>query len=357
MPAAQLMGWMVARWNHSPAPGTRGGGNGEYPHLFSMTIMTTYRKVLNKTTIGNALKDVSNDLAIPAAAVASVLGGVEAFRSVPFDELPPDVIEALRTDGMRGGRRSPEEAREVYEHNVPDEAKGSIEGVRAITNDPEIDWMHIEPHAHGGTGEANNGEYGPASLNSSIGARPMTGEEVAKAQTHTRLVAEEATPGVTGDLGEVVGDTLETGAYAGAMGGGLAMVHRIAQAQGYRDAGRPDLAAAAEEMLADDAAKGVINGVVRGTSVAVTQAVLGANPLTAGIGLVAPDVVMLLTQQDQMCEVEFNRKALGVAGKGAIATVLACAGPVGWIGLAGWSIARAYGKANEQATATRVQGG
>ena len=141
------------------------------------------------------------------------------------------------------------------------------------------------------------------------------------------------------------------------MGGGLAVVHRIAQAQGYRDAGRPDLAAAAEEMLAEDAAKGAINGVVRGTSVAVTQAILGANPLTAGIGLVAPDVVMLLTQQDQLSEEEFTNKALGVAGKGAIATALACAGPIGWIGLAGWSIACAYGKANEQATATRVQGG
>lgn len=34
-----------------------------------------------------------------------------------------------------------------------------------------------------------------------------------------------------------------------------------------------------------------MNGVARGTTVAVTQAVLGANPLTAGIGLVALDVV------------------------------------------------------------------
>jgi hypothetical protein len=323
--------------------------------------MTTYCKVRTKAAIkaaiDNALKDVPASVVLPAAAAASSIGGVEAFRSVPFDALPPDVIDQLRNDGMRGDRRSLDEAREAYEHNVADEAKGSIEGVRAITNDPEIDWMHIEPHAHGGSGEANNGEYGPGSLNSSIGARPMTGEDVAEAQTFSRLVAEEATPGVTGDLGEVVGDTLETGAYGGALGGGLAVVHRIVQAQGYRDAGRPDLAAAAEEMLAEDAAKGVINGVVRGTSVAVTQAVLGANPLTAGIGLVAPDVVMLLTQQDQMCEEEFNRKALGVAGKRAIATVLACAGPVGWIGLAGWSIACAYGKATEQGTASRLREG
>ena len=198
--------------------------------------------------------------------------------------------------------------------------------------------------------------YGPGSLNSAIGDRTMTQAEVAEADTHTRLVSEEATPGVTGDLGEVVGDTLETGAYGGAIGGGLAVVHRIAQAQGYRDAGRHDLAAAAEEMLAEDAAKGAINGVVRGTSVAVTQAVLGANPLTAGIGLVAPDVVMLLTQQDQLSEEEFTNKALGVAGKGAIATALACAGPIGWIGLAGWSIACAYGKANEQASSSRIRG-
>lgn len=146
----------------------------------------------------------------------------------------------------------------------------------------------------------------------------MTPAEVAEADTHSRLVAEEATPGVTGDLVEVVGDTLETGAYGGAIGGGLAVVHRIAQAQGYRDAGRPDLATAAEEMLAENAAKGVINGVVRGTSVAVTQVVLGANPLTAGIGLVAPDVVMLLTQQDQLSEEEFTNKPLVWPAKGRL---------------------------------------
>ncbi|MBD2548696.1 hypothetical protein H6G65_03700 [Microcystis elabens FACHB-917] len=318
--------------------------------------MTTYRKVRLKTATGKALRDVPASVALPAAAAASAIGGVEAFRSVPFDALPADVIDQLRSDGTRDGRRSLEEAREVYETNVPAEAKGSIEGVRAITNDPEIDWMHIEPHAQGGSNEAANGVYGPGSLNSAIGAHPMTPSEVAEAQAHTRLVAEEATPAVTGDLGEVVGDTLETGAYGGAIGGGLAVVHRIAQAQGYRDAGRHDLAAAAEEMLAEDAAKGAINGVVRGTSVAVTQAILGANPLTAGIGLVAPDVVMLLSQQDQLSEEEFTNKALGVAGKGAIATALACAGPIGWIGLAGWSIACAYGKATEQASSSSLRG-
>lgn len=85
----------------------------------------------------------------------------------------------------------------------------------------------------------------------------------------------------------------------------------------------------------------------------MTHAVLGINPLTAGIGLVAPDVLLLITQQDQLSEEEFTNKALGVAGKGAIATALACAGP---IGLVGWSIACAYRKANEQASSGRVPG-
>ncbi len=48
---------------------------------------------------------------------------------------------------------------------------------------------------------------------------------------------------MTGDLGEVGVDTLETGAFGGVMGGGLAAVHRLAQAQGFRDSGRHDLAA------------------------------------------------------------------------------------------------------------------
>ena len=87
---------------------------------------------------------------------------------------------------------------------------------------------------------------------------------------------------------------------------------------------------------------------MRGTSVAVTQAVLGANPVTAGIGLVAPDAVELLTKQNELSEEEYTEKAIGVVGKGALATALVCAGPIGWAGLAGLSIASEYGKASNQ---------
>jgi hypothetical protein len=126
------------------------------------------------------------------------------------------------------------------------------------------------------------------------------------------------------------------------------LIFVVAQAQGYRDAGRHDLAEQAEAQIAADAAKGAVNGVVRGTTVAVTQAVLGANPLTAGIGLVAPDVVMLLSQKDKLSEQEYTQRAMGVVGKGALATVLVCAGPIGRLGLAGVSIASAYGKASQE---------
>ncbi len=75
---------------------------------------------------------------------------------------------------------------------------------------------------------------------------------------------------------------------------------------------------------------------------------LGANPLTAGIGLVAPDAVMLLTNKEKLSQDEYNQKALEVAGKGALATALVCAGPVGWMGLAGISIISAYDKAQKE---------
>jgi hypothetical protein len=94
-----------------------------------------------------------------------------------------------------------------------------------------------------------------------------------------------------------------------------------------------------------DAANGAVNGVVRGTAVAVTQAVLGANPLTAGIGMVAPDAVLLLTQRDQLSQADYNKKATAVVAKGAVATALVCAGPIGWLGLAGYSIVSAYNSA------------
>jgi len=308
--------------------------------------MTTDSKL--HAGLSRNLEDVPASPAIAAAAAANGLVGIEAFRSIPFESLPSDVIAQLRRDGTRGELRDLEGARELFEHNVPAEARGSLEGVRAVTNDPTIDWMHRQPHEAGGGTDAANGVYGPEGLNQQIGDRPMSAAEVQQSQASTNDVAELATPGVTGDLGEVVGDTLEIGALGGVMGGGIAVAHRWAQAQGYRDCGRYDLAAAAEQQMLDDAAKGAVNGVVRGGAVAVTQAVLGANPLTAGIGLVAPDAIALLSKKDQLSEAEYKRKAAAVVGKGALATVLVCAGPVGWIGLAGLSLASAYSTATSQ---------
>ncbi|QVL53443.1 MAG: hypothetical protein KFB97_03355 [Cyanobium sp. M30B3] len=313
--------------------------------------MSTYRysKDGAGVLIRQSIETTTVGVAFPAAAAASALGGVEAFRRVGWDDLPTELKEQLRTDGIRdGARRSDAEAQELLDQRVHAEARGSIDGVDAVVNDPNIPAMHIKPHADGGSSDASNIVYGPKSLNSSLRDTPMSEEHVAEAEAYTLEVAELNTPGVTGDLVEVAGDTLETGALGGVMGGGLAAVHRLAQAQGYRDAGRDDLAAQAEAQIAKDAAKGTVNGVVRGTSMAVTQAVLGANPLTAGIGLVAPDVVSLLTQKDKLSEQEYNQRAMGVVGKGALATALVCAGPVGWLGLAGFSIISAYGKASQQ---------
>jgi len=87
---------------------------------------------------------------------------------------------------------------------------------------------------------------------------------------------------VTGDLGEVVGDTLETGGLGGVFGGGMAVAHPLAQAQGFRDAGRHDLADEAEARMVHDAAHGAMNGMVRGTAVAMTQAVLVPTPSLPG---------------------------------------------------------------------------
>jgi hypothetical protein len=307
-----------------------------------------YSKAETGQLIRQSLDTTPAGAAIPAATAANGLVGVQAYRHVAFEDLPADVLQQLRRDGTRGDFRSFDEARAVYEQNVPAEARGSLDGVRAVTNDPDIHWMHQQPYAEGGSNHASNGVYGPAELNQSIGNRAMTTAEVAEAEAYTLSIAEQATPGVTGDLVDVVGDTLETGALGGVFGGGIAVAHRLAQAQGYRDVGRHDLAEQAELRIAQDATAGAINGVVRGTSMAVTQAVLGANPFTAGIGLVAPDVVALLTQKDKLSEQDYQNRAMGVVGKGALATALVCAGPIGWLGLAGYSIVSAYGQASQQ---------
>ena len=310
--------------------------------------MSTYRLKRISDGFRTSLEDVPPSIGIVAAGAANAFVGVEAFRSLSFDDLPSHIVEQLRRDGTRGELRSIDEARQVYEQNVPNEAKGSVEGVESITNDPNIHWMHKEPYANGGSANATNGVYGPADLNHSIGKEAMNDVDIAEAEAFTFDIAESSTPGVTGDLAEVAGDTLETGGLGGVLGGGIAAAHRLAQVQGYRDAGREDLAQQAERQIGSDAAKGAVNGIVRGTTVAVTQAVLGANPLTAGIGLVAPDAVMLLTNKEKLSQDEYNQKALEVAGKGALATALVCAGPVGWMGLAGISIISAYDKAQKE---------
>jgi len=250
--------------------------------------MTSYRFARIQTGFSSALEELPTSVDLPAAGIASVLGDVEAFHRVAFEDLPKEVIQQLRYDGTRGEGRSLDDARAVFDHNVPADAHGSTEGVAAIANDPTIDWGHKTPFVHGGSNDASNGVYLPETLNSHIGDRPMTPAEVHQAEAYTHQVALDATPGVSGDLGHVAVHTAETSLYGGAIGGGMAVAHRLAQIKGFRDAGRHDLAMDAEDELGSDAARGMVNGVVRGTSVAVTQAILGANPLTAGIGLVAP---------------------------------------------------------------------
>ena len=316
--------------------------------------MTSYRYARIQTGISSALEELPTSVDLPAAGIASALGDVEAFHRVAFEELPNEVIQQLRYDGTRGEGRSLDDARAVYDHNVPADAHGSTHGVAAIANDPTIDWGHKTPFVHGGSNDASNGVYLHETLNSHIGDRPMTPAEIHQAESYTHQVALDATPGVSGDLGHVAAHTAETSLYGGAIGGGMAVAHRLAQIKGFRDAGRHDLAMDAEDELGSDAARGMVNGVVRGTSVAVTQAILGANPLTAGIGLVAPDVYKLLSEKDQLSGEEFQQKTLKVASKGALAVALACAGPMGWLGLAGISIVSAYDKANQQGASRQL---
>ncbi|MFM7237829.1 MAG: hypothetical protein ACKOYK_13915 [Cyanobium sp.] len=54
---------------------------------------------------------------------------------------------------------------------------------------------------------------------------------------------------------------------------------------------------------------------------------------------------MLLTKRDQLTTAEYNKKATEVVTEGAVATDLVCAGPIGWLGLAGYSIVSAYNSA------------
>ena len=103
-------------------------------------------------------------------------------------------------------------------------------------------------------------------------------------------------------------------------------MHRPAQAQVFRDAGRHDLADQAEARNFLDAAKGAVNGVARGTTVAVTQAVLGANPLTAGIGLVALDVVE--TYNRRCLSLSFSQNGAARYGPQKVVCRLMAASPI-----------------------------
>ena len=334
-------------WNQSLRPETTG------PQCRVSTPMAFHRVSRAARFVDQALEEVPASIAYPAGAAAHF---VSVPRPVPapaqllsFDELPSSVIQQLRSDGTRGELRDLEAAREVFDFNVPDVAKTSIDAVEAVTNDPDLHWMHIEPHAAGGSTAASNGVYGPAALNQAIGSRPMTAEEVQEAWLHTEQVAREAAAGAepptAGNAWQDTPAGLEMLPMGAAFGAGLTIAHRLAQLKGHEAAGRPDLALAVGQQLQVDAARGAVNGVVRGGSVLFTQALLGANPLTAGIGLVVPDALALLNRQGELSPEAYQQRAMGVACKGALATALVCAGPIGWLGLTGLSLAMAYGQA------------
>ena len=297
---------------------------------------------LSREDICQAVVNTSPVASVSAAGFAAATVQPEAYRSIAFEDLPPDVIAQLRRDGTRGELRSESEAQAIYDQMVPAEAKGDIESIRAITNDPDIHWGHIEPHIAGGSNTADNGVYLEGQTNTEIGSNPMTAADVAAAEEFTQDIAEVSSPGTTGDLGDSVGDVLETGALGGAVGAGLGAASRIAQAQGFRDAGRDDLALEAEKRIAADAVGGAVNASVRGTSMAAVQLVAGANPLTAGVGLMGPDIVKLIRDKDQLSDGEKIERVAGISGKCAFAAALVATGPVGFVGLGAWSIWSAY---------------
>ena len=108
-------------------------------------------------------KEIAKDIpstTFLGAGLASTFVEQEAFRSIAFEDLPSHIVKQLRRDGTRGELRTMDEAREIYDQNIPAEAKGSIEGIESITNDPEIHWMHKVAYSKGGDNSASNGIYG-----------------------------------------------------------------------------------------------------------------------------------------------------------------------------------------------------
>ena len=319
--------------------------------------MATYR--LTREDIRKGIRHTPPEAGVAAAGMAAAgTGGVETFRSIPYDELPSDILRQLKNDGMRNGQqRTDVEAQAVYEQMVPAEAKGDLDAIRAITNDPDLHWGHIEPHSQGGSYTAENGVYQDGATNQQIGARTLTETEIADAEAMTGEIAESMSPGTTGDVGSILGDTAEVAAAGGVLGAGLGAAHRIAQAQGFRDAGREDLAREAEKKIGADAVGGAVNASVRGISMSAVQAVVGANPLTAGIGLCGPEIVGLVKDHEMMSDSEKAEKVLNISGKCAVAAALVATGPVGWAGLGALSLWSAY-KSGKQAGSTlnQVQG-
>jgi len=312
--------------------------------------MTTYR--LTREDLKEGICNAPAEAGVAAAGMAAAAtGGVEAFRSIPYDELPPDIVYQLKNDGMREGQRTDAEAQAVYDQMVPAEAKGDLEAIRAITNDPNIHWGHIEPHSEGGSHTAENGVYQDGSVNQQIGARTLTETEIAEAEAMTGEIAESMSPGTTGDVGSILGDTAEVAAAGGVLGAGLGAAHRIAQAQGFRDAGREDLAQEAEKRIAADAVGGAVNASVRGLSMSAVQVVAGANPFTAGIGLCGPEIVGLVKDHEKMSDAEKTEKVISISGKCAFASALVAAGPVGWVGLGALSLWSAYNSGKQGGSA------
>ena len=66
---------------------------------------------LSREDISQAIDNTKPEVAVAAAGVAAAKVQPEAFRSISFDDLPPDVLIQLRRDGTRGDLRPDDSSR------------------------------------------------------------------------------------------------------------------------------------------------------------------------------------------------------------------------------------------------------
>ena len=277
-----------------------------------------------QTVVASPRKPALNSIA--AAASAAAAGLLNAGKP-PFNSLPADIIQQLRSDGTRDQIRSLDEAQQIYE-SLPD-SLDNLEDLRAVINSKDYELSHHIPHSQGGANTADNVSYMPTHTNRLMGAQHPTADEL---KSSSQAVENEGY--IMHDY--LIDTTIEYAACATAPAGARLAGTGVKLLGGIARSDEKALNEALAE-LPEQVKQGAVDSVTRGVPAAIGGSLLG--PVGAIGGFVASDFVEAAISDDDNHR---NNKFLEGSLKAGLGVVLYTNPPLAICAGAGWLVGKFF---------------